>query len=83
MRTRKTTTIDKDFTPETKFKSNLLKTGYVLRETNNTHTLESFFTSFDELADNFLPFDLECFKGLDLKYLQLECNDLKFDIEKV
>jgi hypothetical protein len=78
-----TTTVDKVLNKETKFKANLIKKGYILKETNKKHTLESFFTTFDELQENVLLIDLDYFRDFNLKYLKIECDAVNLEIEKV
>lgn len=66
----------------TQFRANY-STGYILKETNNKHTLETFYPNFEELSSNVIALDLQTLITEDLRYLQLDCKGLQITIEKV
>jgi len=69
-----------EITDETKFRANLCKTGYILKETTRTATLETYCTDFEDLQKNVL-LDLRDYP--ELEYLSLSCKNFNLQIEKV
>jgi len=72
--------LSNELTKETKFKANLLKTGYILKETNKTATLETYCPTFEDLQQNVF-IDLGDYK--DLEYLTIVCKNFTLQVEKV
>jgi len=72
--------LSNELTKETKFKANLLKTGYILKETNKTATLETYFSNFEDLQQNVF-IDLGDYE--DLEYLNLVCKNFTLQVEKI
>jgi hypothetical protein len=69
-----------EITDETKFKANLCKTGYIMKETTRTATLETYCKDFEELQQNVL-LDLRDYP--ELEYLNLTCKNFTLNIEKI
>jgi len=72
--------LSNELTKETKFKADLLKTGYILKETNNNATLDTYCPTMEDLQQNVF-FDLTDYK--DLEYLNMTCKNFSLSIEKV
>lgn len=75
-----TSRLSNELTKETKFKADLLKTGYIIKETNKNATLETYCATFEDLQQNVF-LDLTDYK--ELEYLKIDCKNFSLSIEKV